>query len=99
MKIVWSPLALDRVSEHADFLSAENPAAAERWIDLVFNAIARLADFPLSGRLVSELKRSDVREILCSSFRIIYRIDAAQVTILTLRHTRQAPDAEEFAEL
>jgi toxin ParE1/3/4 len=62
----------------------------------VFNAVERLTDFPLSGPQVQELNRFDLREILVGSFRIIYRVDSAQVTILTLRHSRQAPDIDEL---
>ena len=36
MKIIWSPLAIDRVSEIAVYIAQENPAAAEKWVDTVF---------------------------------------------------------------
>jgi toxin ParE1/3/4 len=96
MNIVWAPLALDRVNEHSEWLSRANPAAAERWIEDVFQAVDRLLDFPMSGPQVKELNRSDLREVIVGAFRIIYRVDSVQVTILALRPTRQASDVEEL---
>ncbi len=33
MKIVWSPLAVERVSEIALYIADDNPGAAERLVD------------------------------------------------------------------
>lgn len=54
MKVEWSPLALDRVSEIARYIAKDNPDAAERWVNELFDAVERLADFPESGRIVPE---------------------------------------------
>ena len=32
MRVEWSPLALDRVSEIARYLAKDNPDAAVRWV-------------------------------------------------------------------
>jgi toxin ParE1/3/4 len=34
MKIVWSPLAIDRVSEIAEYIALDKPLAAANWITL-----------------------------------------------------------------
>jgi plasmid stabilization system protein ParE len=46
----------------------------------------RLAQFPESGRIVPELGRQDVREVLWRSYRIVYQFVPAadQVRILTV---------------
>jgi len=33
MKIIWSPLAIDRISEIAEYISQDNPSASVKWID------------------------------------------------------------------
>ena len=36
MRIIWSPLSVDRLSEIAEYIARDNPRAAERWIDEMF---------------------------------------------------------------
>jgi toxin ParE1/3/4 len=95
MRIVWSPLALVRVEEIARVIAADRPAAAERWVRTVFARAAQLRTYPESGRIVSELERPELRQLLHPPYRIIYRVDAKQVTVLTIRHGRQELNPEE----
>ena len=96
MKVVWSPLAIERVIEAAEFIAGDKPAAAQRWAEATFAAVARLADFPASGRIVPELGRPEVRELIQGSHRIIYRIDDDAVLILTVRHASRRFDPGEI---
>jgi toxin ParE1/3/4 len=89
MKIQWSPLAVDRVSEIADYIAQDNPPAAEKWINSVFDRVKQVKDFSRSGRYVPEVKRKDIRELLFGNYRIIYRIDTKSISILTVRHYKQ----------
>jgi toxin ParE1/3/4 len=89
MKITWSPLAIGRINEIADYIAADNPDAAIKWVDEIFEKVERIEDFPLSGRLVPELERKDMREILFGNYRIIYRIMKNEISILTIRHLKQ----------
>jgi toxin ParE1/3/4 len=41
MKVVWSPLALQRVREHAEYIARDRPQAAEQWVDGIFAAVGR----------------------------------------------------------
>jgi toxin ParE1/3/4 len=41
---------------------------------------------PRSGRETPELGKEDIREIIVGSYRVIYRIKAEQVQILTVHH-------------
>jgi plasmid stabilization system protein ParE len=52
MKIVWSPLVLERVEDTARYIAKDSPDAAVRWVEDLFSAVERLADFPESGRMV-----------------------------------------------
>ena len=97
-RTVWSPLAVARVAEAADFIAADRPEAAARWADSVFEAVKRLERFPLSGSMVPELRREDVRELIHGEYRIIYRIDGERVLILTVRHGRRLLDETEVED-
>ena len=89
MKIVWSPLTLDRIGEIADDIAQDNSLAASEWVESVFIKVGRLVRFPESGRIVPEIKRADIREIIIGNYRMIYRIRHSRVAILTIRHGQQ----------
>ncbi len=42
MKIVWSPLALERVEDTARYIAEDSPDAAVRWVKDLFSAVERL---------------------------------------------------------
>jgi plasmid stabilization system protein ParE len=96
MKVIWSPLALEQMSEIVDFISQDNPVAAGEWIEAAFKRVEPLAQFPESGRHLAELpNRHDIRELIYGHYRIIYRI-GSHVAILTVRHDRQLLLQEEI---
>ena len=89
MRIIWSPLAVDRASEIADYIAQDKPSAAEKWIDTVFSKVEQLKSSPEIGRIVPEINDSQFRELIYGNYRIIYRIETKQISILTIRHGRQ----------
>jgi toxin ParE1/3/4 len=89
MKIIWSPLAITRINETADYISDDNPKAAIEWVDEIFDKVKRIDKFPLSELLVPEIDRKDIRELLFGNYRIIYRISKNEIFILTVRHFKQ----------
>jgi plasmid stabilization system protein ParE len=89
MKIIWSPLAVDRASEIAGYIAQDKPSAAEKWIKTVFSKVEQLKSSPEIGRLVPEIRNNQFREIIYANYRIIYRIEAEQISILTVRHGEQ----------
>ena len=89
MNIVWSPLAVDRVSEIAGYIAQDKPSAAEKWIKTVFSKVEQLKSSPEIGRAVPEIRNNQFREIIYDNYRIIYRIETEQVSILTIRHGKQ----------
>ncbi|WP_273206144.1 type II toxin-antitoxin system RelE/ParE family toxin [Marinobacter subterrani] len=88
MKIVWSPLALDRVEDVARFIAEDNPDAVVRWVDDLFAAVERLADFPKSGRMVPEVGSPRIGELMFGTYRVIHSVKD-QVDILTVRRSSQ----------
>jgi plasmid stabilization system protein ParE len=95
MKITWSPLAVARVREAAQYIARDNPGAARSWVESVFQRVAQLTAFPTSGRVVPELGREDVRELIHGNYRIIYRMEKKAVLILTVRHGKRLLDPNE----
>ncbi len=95
MKIQWSPFAIDRVTNIAQYIAEDKPTAADKWIVSIFDAVGKLSSFPKLGRIVPELNVDEIREILHGNYRIIYQISSSVVEILTIRYCSQIlPDDE-----
>ena len=88
MKVVWSPLALEKLEATAKFIALDKPSAADKWVNDVFDRTDLLGSQPELGRKVPELLGSNYREVIFGSYRIIYKIEN-EVKILTLRNSRQ----------
>ena len=96
MKIIWAPLAIDRASEIAEYISQDNPTAANKWIDNIFNKVEVLQSSPEIGRIVSEIARKEIRELIFGNYRIIYRLEKLSISILTVRHSKQILPIDEI---
>jgi plasmid stabilization system protein ParE len=96
VKIIWSPLAIERASEIAEYIAQDKPSAAENWIDVIFSKIDKLISSPEIGRIVPEIKNSQFRELIYGNYRIIYRIEKRQISILTIRHGMQILPIDEI---
>jgi plasmid stabilization system protein ParE len=89
MKIVWTPLAIERVSEIAEYIAQDKPAAALKWINTAFSKVELLASSPETGRIVPEIHNDRFRELIFGNYRIIYCLEKKQISILTIRHGKQ----------
>ena len=61
----------------------------------VFEAVGSLSRFPRRGRVVPELNRPDIRELLYERYRVIYRVGPRWIEVLTVRHGRRHFDPAE----
>jgi plasmid stabilization system protein ParE len=53
------------------------------------SAARRLKEHPLSGRMVPEWKRPDVRELIVGSYRMMYSLNNEDIIIFSVRHSRR----------
>ena len=60
------------------------PAVGERLLREILSQVERLADFPESGRIVPEFGIVNLREIIYSPFRIIYRLDENRIRVVRI---------------
>jgi toxin ParE1/3/4 len=88
LKVVWSPLALEKLEVSAKFIALDKPSAADKWVNDVFDRTDLLGSQPEFGREVPELLGSNYREVIFGSYRIIYKVEN-EIKILTLRNSRQ----------
>lgn len=89
MKITWSPIAVDQARDIASYIALDKPSVAEKWIENIFSSVDRLTDFPESGRIVPEIKRKEIREIVQGKYRVIYKVRGSEIWILLVKNYRQ----------
>jgi toxin ParE1/3/4 len=89
LKLIWSPLAIQRAYEEASHIAEDKRDAALQWLDGLFASTDRLQRFPESGRVVPEIGLPAYGEIIYGSHRVIYRVENRLVSILTARRSRQ----------
>lgn len=90
MKIEWSQRSVSDLSALHDYIARDSPLYAERFIAKLVRAIEPLADFPELGRRVPEEPDEEkVRELLVQAYRIVYRIEAMRILIVTVIHGRR----------
>jgi len=87
---------VDRVSEIAGYIAQDNPVAADRWVDTVFEKVRELKGFPESGRIVPEINNKTIRELIYGNYRIVYRVEISRSSILTVRHGKQLLPVDEI---
>jgi plasmid stabilization system protein ParE len=89
MKIIWTPLSIQRIQEIADYIAIDNISAANDWIDSIFKKVDLLKSSPELGRIVPEIMKREIRELIHGNYRIIYSHSSKQLAILTIRHFKQ----------
>ena len=84
--IVWSPRAITDVESIRDYVGRDSPRYADLVVLRIVDAVERLSTFPQSGRVVPEIDRREIREVVVRPYRIVYRLRAGAVDIVTVFH-------------
>jgi toxin ParE1/3/4 len=84
MKIRWSHEALERLIEIEAYISKDSPARAIQFVDQLIDHAQVLSGKPHMGRTVPELANPDIRELIFKKHRIVYRLKANQIEIVTV---------------
>ena len=85
-KVTWTDQALNDLDSICLFIARDSLQYAKLFAMRAFEATDRLEMFPKSGRVVPEIDREDIREIILGNYRIIYRTITGEVEILTVHH-------------
>lgn len=83
--VSFAPSAVSDLEELQRYYAGEDvPETGKRLIAEIIGAAERLAEFPLSGRIVPEFNIEDLREIILPPFRIVYRCDRRKVRVVRI---------------
>ena len=99
VRLNWTIQALDDLDAVCEFIARDAPRYAQIFAIRVFEVVDRLEAFPLSGRVVPEIEREDVREIIFGSYRIVYRLANNEIDIVTVHHSSKLLDLSKVIPL
>lgn len=89
MKVHWTDTALEHLQAIHAYIAKNSSQYALRVVDRLTRRSQQIAEFPLSGRVVTEFEVPQIREVLEGSYRIIYYIKPDQVDVLAVIHAAQ----------
>ncbi len=82
--LLWSARAKRDLEQIAGFIARDKPGAARRWVAKLRKAAEGAARMPLAGRIVPEIRREEVREVLLGSYRIVYGVRDDHIFVFTV---------------
>ncbi len=89
-RIRWSPQAVSDVEAIAEYIERDSPFYAKAVVSKIVGVTRRLSEFPLSGRVVPEMKDDAFREHFVFSYRVIYRIEEELIIIVAVVHGKRS---------
>ena len=81
-EVIWAEPALNDLDAIADYIALDNPEAARRLVQKIFEHVDHLESHPKLGSKPPELKGWRYRQIVEPPCRIFYREDSGRVLIL-----------------
>lgn len=81
-RLIWTEPALLDLDEIAEYIALDDPVAASKTVQKVFDQVERLGTYPNSGKRPPELHRTPYREVVVPPCRIFYRVEDDSVFVL-----------------
>lgn len=89
MNVHWTDTAVAHLVAIYERIAQDAPVYAQRMIDRLTRRSEQIATFSESGRMVPEYEAPDIREVIESPYRMIYRIKVDQIDVLAVVHGAQ----------
>jgi len=86
VKIVWTEQAYEDLEAIFRYIRRDSEKYARLFAEKILSSVKRLEFMPESGRLVPEIDKKHIREMISGKYRIIYRTTENRIDILTIRH-------------
>ncbi|MFH1982435.1 MAG: type II toxin-antitoxin system RelE/ParE family toxin [Pseudomonadota bacterium] len=96
MRLFWTETAKNDLLAIRRYIASDNPVAAKRWIDRLKERTRAVIHAPLSGRIVPEFSRDDIRELIEGNYRIVYQVLVDRIVVLTVFEGHRLFPAEEI---
>lgn len=85
-RLKWTEAALEDIDKAAEFIGRDSKFYAAAFVREVRKAAKSLKTFAMRGRIVPELGREHIREVIVRNYRVIYSAEEDLVSILGVIH-------------
>jgi len=85
-RVIWTRGAVEDVEAVKAYVARDSVRYATLLAERIVAAVDRLELFPESGRVVPEVGDESLREVIYGAYRIVYRIKAESVEVVTVHH-------------
>jgi len=89
MKVTWTARARTRLAELHDYIAQDSKPRALAMVERILDRAEMLLLAPHRGARLQAFGDDEVRELLERPYRIIFRVSATRIEILTVKHYRQ----------
>lgn len=89
IKVTWSTEARRNLKDIIRYFRVDSPQKATWIANMLYDSVGRLGFFPLSGRIVPEYARQDLRKVIVHGFRVMYVYRDEEVKVVAIFHGRQ----------
>ncbi|RYD81194.1 MAG: type II toxin-antitoxin system RelE/ParE family toxin [Sphingobacteriales bacterium] len=87
VKIKWTKWSFKDLRAIYNYISMDSSFYATRFIQKLISRVDQLIEQPESGRIVPEKEDTSIRELIEGNYRIIYRFQGENVTILRIHNS------------
>jgi toxin ParE1/3/4 len=91
-RVRFTPPARAQFLAALAYIRADRPSAALDFRNRVNESLARLEQFPESGRMIPEFPQLRFREVIVGSHRFFYRSKGDTVWVVAAWHEAQVPE-------
>jgi plasmid stabilization system protein ParE len=88
-RIRWTDHAVAQLAGIIEYISLASPVYAEQTLERLVGRLDQACVFPESGRVVPEVGRVEIRELVEPPYRLIYRVHPDVIELLSVLHSRQ----------
>lgn len=94
--VKWTDHAKSQLRHIHDYIAQDSAHYAKRVTQALVSKSLTMDGFPLTGKIVAELKDESVREISLYSYRILYEIKTDHIEVLAVIHKRRDLQADDI---
>ena len=95
-RVIWSLTAERDLRSVVRYISKDSPQRAEAFGYRIIARVEMLCEHPHLGRELPEFARPELRELIVSPYRVVYRINSEMLLIEILRVWHAARDTPQI---
>ncbi len=87
--VKWSPEATEDLDSIAEYIARDSEFYARAVVSKILDVSRKLPEQPLIGRIVPEIGDENIRERFLYSYRLVYRIQENNITMVAVIHGKR----------